>query len=444
MVSAPNSTHAYLSLAAQVLAVSKKISTPRVPARVKISPYRQKRARPWANKSLGRHLDISTSIFFDHVLVDGSWLNFLVCSCKLENMVFRTFSLLTLVGLVFFPVVASTKQFESWYPEYQHVFHKILRENRSEEYDYYLAGHRNSTRFFRKDRWAGAGATSQLAFPAASCVLDHTSEWQKVNMAGAAVLLGLTPSILAALGPSVEEMSSLFIIARRPLLGLCLAAGAPSLYLFRAVDYQKVIENLQNRDEHARLRFFTLRRQYAVMVLEFILAAGAIANNITNSYQLGLQTSCVFAPHLWYLPLAWALFGITPHLLASWVLWSRVRSRPYNNSLDWLKIQFTPTGVRNTFAFELLPDTVRATVVSWFVSIYIACFLIFGTVTFSSLIFITVRDATAVIGRYPISLLVCRMILTYELGILREKYLKEHEQIEHELSHGSLLRQTSV
>ena len=365
-------------------------------------------------------------------------------------MAFRTLFLLVLIGVVISPVLASKRQFQNWYPEYRHVFQKIMRENCSEEYAYYLAGYRNSTRFFQKDRWIGAGATSQLAFPPASCVFDHTSEWHKVNMAGAAVLLGLTPSILAALAPSVEEMSSLFIIARRPLLGLCLVVGAPSLYPFRTLDHHKLIEgleNLENRDAHARLRHFTRRYQYPVMVLEFILATGAIANNITNSYQLGVQTSCVFAPQLWVLPLCFSLFGIIPHLLGSGVLWSRVRcSKPYKTSLDWLKIQFTPTGVQSHFEVGIVQTTAFATVVSWFVSIYIACFLIYGTLTFSSLIFITVRDATAVIGRYLISLLVCRMILTYELGVLREKYVAQRQNSAHglELTHERLLRQASV
>lgn len=115
-------------------------------------------------------------------------------------------------------------------------------------------------------------------------------------MAGAAVLLGLTPAILAALGPSVEELSSLFIVARRPLLGICIAAGAPSLYPLRTIDYKKVIETLGDRNSYVHpIIHFTRPYQYTVMILEFIVATGAIANSATNSYQLGMQTICVFA-----------------------------------------------------------------------------------------------------------------------------------------------------
>jgi hypothetical protein len=51
----------------------------------------------------------------------------------------------------------------------------------------------------------------------------------------------------------------------------------------------------------------------------------------------------------------------------------------------------------------------------------IACHIIFGTLTFSSLLFISVRDAVTVIGRYLASLLLCRAILTYELACLRDR-----------------------
>ncbi|ERF72884.1 hypothetical protein EPUS_08692 [Endocarpon pusillum Z07020] len=245
-------------------------------------------------------------------------------------------------------------------------------------------------------------------------------------MAGAAVLLGLTPSILAALGPSVEETSSLFIIARRPLLGMCLAAGTPSLYPFRTVDYKKAVENLQVRNPHARLRRFTPLSQYLVMIFEFILAIGAVANNATNSRQLGLQTICVFAPQLWYLPILWAFLGIIAHMYCSWVLWAHINcERPYKTFINWLSIQFTPVAELKPLRVEPCEETLFSVVVSWFVSFNIVCHLIFGTLAFSSLIFITVRDAVTVISRYLISLLVCRAILGYELGVLRAKYREE-------------------
>lgn len=133
-------------------------------------------------------------------------------------MTFKTSFLFTLIALLA-PVIATMNQLQRWYPKYRFIFQRILRENSSDEiYAYYLAGKKTRTRLDTQDAWIGPTKSSQLAFPPANCVLDHFSEWMKDNMAGAAVLLGLTPAIFVALGPSVEEMSSLFIVARRFLL----------------------------------------------------------------------------------------------------------------------------------------------------------------------------------------------------------------------------------
>lgn len=345
-------------------------------------------------------------------------------------MTFKTSFLFTLIALLT-PVIASRDQFQHWYPEYRFIFQRIMRENCSDGYAYYLAGQKNWTQFKAQDRWIGSPGTSMLVFPTAYCVLNNSSDWMKANMAGAAVLLGLTPAILAALGPSVEEISSLFIVARRPLLGICIAAGAPSLYPFRTIDYKKVIETLGDRNSHVHPIHFTRPYQYIVMILEVIVAAGAIFNNATNSYQLGMQTICVFAAHLWYLPLLWAFLGILAHLFGSWALWSRLNcERPYKNVFDWFRIQFTPIAQQKPLVVQPCEETVFSVVISWWVSVYIACHLIFGTLTFSSLIFITVRDAVSVIGRFVISLLMCRAILMCELVVLRDKYREKRECLE--------------
>lgn len=343
-------------------------------------------------------------------------------------MAFKTLFLFTLIALLT-PVIATSHQFQRWYPEYRRRFQRILRENCSDEYAYYLAGEKNRTRFETQDEWIGSTPTSQLAFPPANCVLDHSSEWMKFNMAAEAVLLGLTPAILAALSPSVEEISSLFIVARPPLLGICIAAGAPSLYQFRTIDYTKVIETLGDRNSHVHPIHFTRPYQYIVMIHEFIVATGAIANNATNSYQLGMQTICVFASHLWYLPLLWAFLGIVAHLFGLWALWTRLNcERPYKNVFDWFRIQFTPIAEQKPLEVQPCEETVFSLVISWWVSVYIAFHLISGTLTFSSLIFITVRDAVSVIGRFMIWILMCRAILMCELVVLRDKYREMRER----------------
>lgn len=158
------------------------------------------------------------------------------------------------------------------------------------------------------DRYTGGGWTSQLAQPVVNCILEHTSEFVKSNVASAQVLLGLSPPMLAVLGPSAEETSLLFIVGRRPFLALCIAAGSPAIFPMRLFDNKDPIGLLKNRQ--ARLSPPPLKHVHAliVMALEYLVVLAAIANVVTLSRELGDQAVCNFAPHLTYLVLLWAVF----------------------------------------------------------------------------------------------------------------------------------------
>lgn len=349
----------------------------------------------------------------------------------------------------------SNDQFRNWYPEYRMIFQKILRDNCSEEYAFYLAGEKNWTKFWGIDKWEGPPGTAMLVWPCADCILIHCSEWMRANMAAAAVLLGLTPTILAALGPLVEETSTLLVIARRHVLGVCLAAGSPSIYPFRAINYKETIEDIVNPKAHLAFPAMSRKAHWIVTILEYILAACAIVNNATNSYQLGMQVCCVYAPHIPYLPLIWAFLGILAHLFGAWALWARIQvdgetpSRPFLERPHaayhwttsqftfpafiakisilsyWSKNQVTPSAHFTRTKQKVVEETIFSVGASWWVSINIACHITGGTLTFSSLLFITVRDVLAVIARYLASLLICRMILMYELACFRVRAIDD-------------------
>jgi hypothetical protein len=61
-----------------------------------------------------------------------------------------------------------------------------------------------------------------------SCLLSTVSESAKGDMASASVLLGLTPSILSSLGPTLAEVSLLSL--RRPILAILISLGSPAIY----------------------------------------------------------------------------------------------------------------------------------------------------------------------------------------------------------------------
>ncbi|KAJ5921885.1 hypothetical protein N7516_009588 [Penicillium verrucosum] len=57
----------------------------------------------------------------------------------------------------------------------------------------------------------------------ASCIYNNTQEIDKADMSSALVLLGLAPTVLGQMGPTLNHK------AQRPLLGLLCVLGAPSI-----------------------------------------------------------------------------------------------------------------------------------------------------------------------------------------------------------------------
>lgn len=332
--------------------------------------------------------------------------------------------LLTILLLVvYIPCTfAATNQFRHWYAEFEYTFSTIYRDNCTEEYNTYLAGVRTNGPI---DTYQGANPTNQLAEPVVNCILSHTSEFIKSAMASAQVLLGLTPTMLAVLGPTTEETSVLFVVGRRPLLALCLAVGCPAVFPMRSFDNSDPVGILKERE--GRLHPPTLKgaRESFVMVVQYTLAIMAIFNIAIVSKALGIQVACNFAPQLTYLVLLWAFLILIIHSFGAITLMFRVHlaaEGESNGTTGWIRTQFTPSSKRGLVHIRLIPENYYFTFFSWFTAILAICHVIYGTLVFSSMLFISVRDSLMVIARYMVSVMCCRIILMYELASLRSSF----------------------
>lgn len=326
---------------------------------------------------------------------------------------------------------AATNQFQKWYPEFGKIFDKILHENCSVEYERYLTLERHSAPV----HWfTGGTSENRLIQPVILCIMNSSSEVIRANMASAAVVLGLTPMILATVGNSVEETSVLCVVAKRPLLALCLAAGSPAVSPFRSFEYFEPWNLLRDRAYRLRPIKFRPGGEFAIVALEYILAAAVIANTITLCNQLGLQVSCVFAPDLTYLPLLWSILGISIHCSGALALLVRtvsVRDVNHKSVFRLLKQQFQPMDNQITADISFRKESYIFVFISWFTSLLNVCYVIYGTLTFSSMLFISVRDSMTVIARYMASALMCRVILMYKLSLLRDYHnAKNGDRIE--------------
>ncbi|KAJ5807466.1 hypothetical protein N7447_010922 [Penicillium robsamsonii] len=269
--------------------------------------------------------------------------------------------------------------------EFGFIFERIIRENCSSEYHFYLTAQKNRTYWYEISRWIGSGSTAALTAPLINCVMGACPEYMKNNMASASVLLGLALMILATLGSEVDETPVLAVIGNR---------------------------------------------RVACRALVF----AATTNVGTLGYQLGQNVVLSFAPNFGYIILLWCFFSPIGHMIAAWALRLRVhwsghtcieqyRIPCFSSSCDQLKTFFVGyTLNRPPPEIELKKETPLYVLLSWILSLFTAAHVMCGTLVFSSMVFISVRDSVTVITRFMGSVIVCRVVPMYELAKLRHLY----------------------
>ncbi|RMJ08860.1 hypothetical protein CDV36_011514 [Fusarium kuroshium] len=313
------------------------------------------------------------------------------------------------------------EQFKEWYPEWGWIFARILENDCKDEYQLYLTSTTPGTRWYDKAFWLGAGPWSFSVVPLVDCIVEHSSEYQKSGMAAANVIPGLTPAILAALGSTVDETSLLSVFGRRPFLALCLSAGSPGVPPRPLFEYQRFSQLQEKRPGRLRLRSFPFCVEALIWIAEHVVALASIANVATLGYELGSRVIMVFAPELTYLTLLWLFLGTVGHIFAAFALRLRVRIKDPDilESNIWLKSWIAPWKAGGQTEFTVLPETLAYTCFSGFISLFNAAQIMFGTLVFSSVLFISVRDCMPVVGRLLASVIACRIVLMYELARIR-------------------------
>lgn len=278
------------------------------------------------------------------------------------------------------------------------------------------------------DYTTGGDADNRLAQPLVDCMLENSSEFVKSSMASAQVLLGLTPSILSILGPSMEEVAVLCVVGRRQFLALLIVAGMPAVFPDRAFKLESPTKILHDHEGRLRNRTWSILTERLIVLLEYCITIGSIANLAHTCYQLGLRTICNFAPMIPYFPMLWTWIGICIHLVGCWAMHLRIREqRGYRLAPKWhfLTGQFLPLTEQTPMRFTVRNESYRSIFLSWVASVMVMVHIIFGTLCWSSLIFIGVRDSVKIIARFMVSAILSRGVLMYELGMLRHMHINE-------------------
>ena len=317
-------------------------------------------------------------------------------------------------------------QFQHWYPHYKDLFSGILHDNCSAQYDAYLE--RNISNPI--NQLPITYAWYPFAEPVVQCILNATPEFVKSDMAAAAVLLGLTPTILSLVAMGPEESSLMAIATTRPLLSFLVMAGSPALYIPRSFETDVPLNVLQQRAHHAKFPNFSSKTSAMLVLLQYVLSIGSIVNCITLSLQLGFQCIAVVEPDFPFFPLMWFWTAVLAHILGFLVFRLQMKVE-YNGQRSkasrslvarvktWAKNEFRLSAQLETVDVYEAEKTIPVVAFRLLLCLYIICHLAFGTLTFSSLVFINTGDACGALIRYGCSVVVCKLVCMVEFAGLR-------------------------
>lgn len=98
-------------------------------------------------------------------------------------------------------------------------------------------------------------------------------------------------------------------------------------------------------------------------------------------------------------------------------------SKGLGRRLMWLsQTEFAPSIAQGPIRILPFPERHTFVGLAWLLSAVVICHISFGTIVLSILMFIGPKDALSVAGRYMFSVLVCRIVLMYEIAGTREQF----------------------
>lgn len=329
------------------------------------------------------------------------------------------------------PVAASwANPFEQFYSTYNHGLQEIIRDKCSEQYALYLEDRRNVSAIRPELRSFGARSMTKEVM---ECLLENSPEMVKSKMAAAAIVLGLAPTIISTLGVRPQDTAVLSIVGRQHILALAVAVGSPALNAYRASEYESVIDNL--RDTSLKRPRAMRKLDPVISAILYALAGASIANIGELTYRIGAQAIFTILPDTEYLALLWAFLGVVIHIMAAITMRVRLSSRVEKAEGDRVSSSLLPANVakdqvdivarRSKILFRVHPETLLFYLLSLITTVLTACHIIYGTLVFSSIWFISINDSLSIVARLMASAIVCRIILTFELLVLRESVTEE-------------------
>ncbi|KAJ5169006.1 uncharacterized protein N7482_004600 [Penicillium canariense] len=223
------------------------------------------------------------------------------------------------------------------------------------------------------------------------------------------VILGLTPTLLSNLGPTIAESSTLS--SQRPLLSWLLSFGAPAVMMCRIWTYDDPYNTIASRRNSSKLLDHfaigrTRRYRWLINIVEYVFALAAIANIIHVSLDLEFRSVSTWYCESWWFPLTWVLILGLIHAIGTISFWMTPKTVGCADEAEGLDgLASKAPRIITTQAPNLLDSDSELSGLGH---------VMYGTLVFSSLMFLMVEDAVPVIIRYAASAVMCRFIIQYE------------------------------
>jgi hypothetical protein len=180
------------------------------------------------------------------------------------------------------------------------------------------------------------GPVRNYCFTHFNCMMGTLNERIKASFAGTSILLGLAPTTLSVLGPSVAEIALLSF--HRPFLSLLLSLGAPAIYPGRFLLWEDPL-----RANEPTLGSFIIPPlpkvwSLVILLLEYILAGGAFSNIIHAAYRIGTRSISTWSCDTVYWPILWIMMSMVIHFIATMSLrFAIVRKREGGERVEMIE-----------------------------------------------------------------------------------------------------------
>src|SRR6266480_1008956 len=269
--------------------------------------------------------------------------------------------------------------------------------------------------------WTNNGTYPWTSTRALNCILNYTDQAALQMLSSSLVILGLTPGLLSTLGPSIAESSMLTL--KRPTLSILLSFGAPAVYLKRAFTFDDPFNTIQTspRTSISLVGPLSHRKyRWIVLAVEYIFALAAIGNIIYVSLDLGWRSVSSWKCESSYYPLSRVLILGFIHWLGVLSFWftpkaigNVVQTQDGTHSTALLALGTSqPRVIRQQPKITIYTQsTLPWTLLLQYVAM--ACAVgqvMYGTMVFSSLLFLMIGDAVPVLLKFAGSAIVCRFI----------------------------------